>query len=92
MEAWSGLRNCAVASVAVMVSLHVQDPREWNKVYPQKGSSILSLRLARTANGGFISAENLDNDEYCASSVTKIPTNNGNIAPIDSVHLITLPT
>lgn len=55
----------AVASVAVMVSLHVQDPREWNKVVSAEGVKYFEPSLARTANGGFISAENLDNDEYC---------------------------
>ncbi len=55
----------AVASVAVMVSLHVQDPREWSKKSSAEGVKYFEPSLARTSNDGFISAENLDNDEYC---------------------------
>jgi len=55
----------AVASVAVMVSMHTQDPREWNKVGSVDGVKYFEPSLARTANGAFISAKNLDNDEYC---------------------------
>ena len=55
----------AVASVAVMVSLHTQDPREWNKIGSVDGVKYFEPSLARTANGAFISAKNLDNDEYC---------------------------
>ena len=55
----------AVASVAVMVSMHAQDPREWNKVGSVEGVKYFEPSLARTSNGAFISAKNLDNDEYC---------------------------
>lgn len=55
----------AVASVAIMVSLHVSDPREWNKVGSVDGLQYFEPSLARTSNGGFISAKVLDNDEYC---------------------------
>jgi len=55
----------AVASVAVMVSMHSQDPREWNKVGSVEGVKYFEPSLARTSNGAFISAKNLDNDEYC---------------------------
>ncbi len=55
----------AVTSVAVMVGLHVQDPREWNKKVSAEGDKYYEPSLARTANGGFISADVLDNDEYC---------------------------
>ncbi len=55
----------AVASVAIMVSMHTQDPREWNKIGSVEGVKYFEPSLARTANGAFISAKNLDNDEYC---------------------------
>ncbi|MFY7877474.1 MAG: multiheme c-type cytochrome, partial [Pirellula sp.] len=55
----------AVASVAIMVSLHVSDPREWNKVGSVDGLKYFEPSLARTSNGSFISAKVLDNDEYC---------------------------
>lgn len=57
----------AVASVAVMVSMHTQDPREWNKTGSPEGVKYFEPSLARTANGAFISASVLDNDEYCLS-------------------------
>jgi tetratricopeptide (TPR) repeat protein len=55
----------AIASVAIMVSLHVQDPREWNKVGSVEGVKYFEPSLARTSNGAFVSANVLDNDEYC---------------------------
>ena len=55
----------AIASVAVMVSMHAQDPREWNKIGSVDGVKYFEPSLARTSNGAFISAKNLDNDEYC---------------------------
>jgi tetratricopeptide (TPR) repeat protein len=55
----------AMASVAVMVSMHTQDPREWNKVGSPEGVKYFEPSLARTSNGAFISASVLDNDEYC---------------------------
>lgn len=55
----------AIASVALMVSMHTQDPREWNKVGSIDGVKYFEPSLARTSNGAFISAKNLDNDEYC---------------------------
>jgi tetratricopeptide (TPR) repeat protein len=57
----------AVASVAAMVSLHMQDPREWSKKASAEGEKYFEPSLARTSNGGFIPADNLDNDEYCLS-------------------------
>lgn len=57
----------AIASVAVMVSMHVQDPREWNKVGSSEGIQYFEPSLARTSNGHFIPAKVLDNDEYCLS-------------------------
>ncbi len=55
----------AIASVALMVSMHTQDPREWNKIGSIDGVKYFEPSLARTSNGAFISAKNLDNDEYC---------------------------
>ena len=55
----------AIASVAIMVSMHTQDPREWNKIGSIDGVKYFEPSLARTSNGAFISAKNLDNDEYC---------------------------
>ena len=55
----------AIASVAFMVAMHTQDPREWNKVGSIDGVKYFEPSLARTSNGAFISAKNLDNDEYC---------------------------
>lgn len=57
----------AVASVAAMVGFHMQDPREWSKKSSAEGAKYFEPSLARTSNDGFISAENLDNDEYCLS-------------------------
>jgi len=55
----------AIASVSLMVGLHVQDPREWSKKASAEGIKYFEPSLARTSNGGFISADVLDNDEYC---------------------------
>ena len=55
----------AFASVAVMVSLHTKDPREWNKIGSADGLQYFEPSLARTSNGAFIPAKVLDNDEYC---------------------------
>lgn len=57
----------AVAAVGVMVSMHAQDPREWNKVGSPEGVKYFEPSLSRTANGAFIPAQVLDNDEYCLS-------------------------
>jgi tetratricopeptide (TPR) repeat protein len=59
--------GAAIASVAIMVSLHVQDPREWNKIGSVDGLQYFEPSLARTSTGAFISAKVLDNDEYCLS-------------------------
>jgi tetratricopeptide (TPR) repeat protein len=53
------------AAVAFMVVFHTSDPREWNVVGPAEGVKYFEPSLARTANGGFIPARVLDNDEYC---------------------------
>ena len=54
-----------VAGVGVMVAVHSQDPREWNTVGPASGQQYFEPSLARTANGNFIPASALSNDEYC---------------------------
>jgi tetratricopeptide (TPR) repeat protein len=51
--------------VGAMLSMHAQDPREWYKIGSSDGLKYFEPSLARTANGGFIPAQVLDNDEYC---------------------------
>lgn len=55
----------AFAAVGVMISMHAQDPREWHKIGSAEGVKYFEPSLARTANGAFIPANVLDNDEYC---------------------------
>jgi tetratricopeptide (TPR) repeat protein len=57
----------AVAAVGLMISMHAQDPREWNKIGSAEGVQYFEPSLSRTANGAFIPAQVLDNDEYCLS-------------------------
>ena len=62
-----GLAYGAIVTAAVgfMVVFHTSDPRDWNVIGPAEGVKYFEPSLARTANGGFIPAEVLDNDEYC---------------------------
>ncbi len=55
----------AVASIAAMVVLQLQDPRKWNAVGPESGVQYFEPSLARTATGNFIPADALMNDDYC---------------------------
>lgn len=55
----------AVAAIAVMVVLQMQDPRQWNAVGPDSGVQYFEPSLARTASGNFIPADAMMNDEYC---------------------------
>lgn len=55
----------AFGAVGVMISMHAQDPREWHKVGSPDGVKYFEPSLSRTANGAFIPAQVLDNDEYC---------------------------
>ena len=59
-----------VAVVAIvggaMISMHNQDPRQWNKAGPAEGAEKYFFpSLARTSTGNFIPAESLMNDAYC---------------------------
>ena len=51
--------------VVVMVTLHTQDPRNWNVVGPKEGVKYFEPSLARTASGNFIPADTLMMDKYC---------------------------
>ena len=54
------------ATAAVMISLHNQDPRQWNQAGPKEGADkYFSPSLARTSTGNFIPAESLMTNEYC---------------------------
>jgi tetratricopeptide (TPR) repeat protein len=55
----------AVASVAFMVVMQLQDPRKWNAVGPETGVQYFEPSLARTSSGNFIPADAMMNDEYC---------------------------
>src|SRR6056297_3437591 len=55
----------AVAAIASMVVLQMQDPRQWNAIGPDSGTKYFEPSLARTATGNFIPAESLMNDQYC---------------------------
>jgi tetratricopeptide (TPR) repeat protein len=56
----------AVAGVAgLLVVLHMQDPRQWYAVGPASGKQYFFPSKTLTANGKFLSAENLMNDAYC---------------------------
>ncbi len=57
--------GAVAAIVGAMVMLHSQDPRIWFAKGPASGAKYFEPSLARTASGGFISAANLMNDEYC---------------------------
>lgn len=55
----------AAAAVA-MISLHNQDPRQWNLAGPKEGADKYFFpSLARTSTGNFIPATALTNDSYC---------------------------
>lgn len=55
----------SVASIA-MISLHNQDPRQWNQAGPKEGAKEYFFpSLARTSTGNFIPASALMNDAYC---------------------------
>jgi tetratricopeptide (TPR) repeat protein len=60
--AYGGLTTIIVGT---MLTLHTHDPREWYKLGSPEGLKYFEPSLARTANGSFIPAQVLDNDEYC---------------------------
>ncbi len=53
------------ATVAVMLVLQMQDPRQWNVAGPASGTKYFEPSLARTSTGNFIPAETLMMDQYC---------------------------
>lgn len=55
----------ALGFAALMGGLHSQDPRAWNRVGPESGEQYFFPSLARTSTGDFISADVLQNDQYC---------------------------
>jgi hypothetical protein len=54
-----------VAVSGVMVLLHRHDPRVWTAKAPKEGTKYFHPSAARTANGNFIPAKALMNNEYC---------------------------
>lgn len=62
-----GLSWAAAVGVVVlgMVALHRHDPRKWNAKAPKEGEKYFHPSSARTANGNFIPAATLMNNEYC---------------------------
>jgi tetratricopeptide (TPR) repeat protein len=62
-----GMGYAAGVAVAVlgMVWMHSGDPRNWNAIGPESGVQYFTPSLSRTANGKFIPAVALTNDQYC---------------------------
>ena len=62
-----GVTWAAVAAgfAGVMVIVHQLDPQSWNQAGPKSGEQYFFPSLARTSTGNFISAEVLDNNQYC---------------------------
>ena len=62
-----GGRFAAVSAIAVvlMVTMHSQDPRQWNVVGSDEGVQYFEPSLARTTSGKFIPREALMMDSYC---------------------------
>jgi tetratricopeptide (TPR) repeat protein len=54
-----------VGTIAVMVGLHSQDPRQWNMAGSPEGEKYFEPSPARTVTGNFIPAKVLQNDDYC---------------------------
>ncbi|HTI71931.1 MAG TPA: multiheme c-type cytochrome [Candidatus Limnocylindria bacterium] len=53
------------AAVAAMIALHRHDPRVWTAKAPKDGDKYFTPSSSRTANGKFISAKAIMNDDYC---------------------------
>lgn len=54
------------AAAVVMITMHNQDPRQWNQAGPKEGADKYFFpSLARTSTGNFIPASALMNDAYC---------------------------
>jgi tetratricopeptide (TPR) repeat protein len=65
---WSvgiGWGGAVAAAVAGMIALHRHDPRVWSAKAPASGEKYFMPSSARTANGNFVKAESLMNNEYC---------------------------
>ncbi len=62
-----GLTWAGVAGVfaVVMMTLHAQDPRQWNVAGNAKGDKYFFPSLSRTVSGDFIPERVLDNTAYC---------------------------
>ena len=62
-----GVTWAAAVAVAMLatIALHRQDPRRWNVRAPKTGAKYFDPSSARTADGNFISAPALLNNEYC---------------------------
>ncbi len=63
-----GVRWAAVAAgfAALMMVVHAQDPRQWNKTGPDAGEQYFYPSLSRTATGNFIPASSMMMVDYCA--------------------------
>lgn len=53
------------AFALLMLSMHSQDPRQWNVAGPASGEKYFFPSLSRTATGNFIPARTLMMDDYC---------------------------
>jgi hypothetical protein len=60
-----GYAGLVAASIAAMVGLHAQDPRNWHAQGPEEGAEYFEPSLARTATGNYIPADTLMMDHYC---------------------------
>jgi len=60
-----GYAGLVAASIAAMVALHAQDPRNWHAQGPEEGAEYFEPSLARTATGNYIPADTLMMDHYC---------------------------
>ncbi len=60
-----GYAGLVAASIAAMVALHAQDPRNWHAKGPEEGAEYFEPSLARTATGNYIPADTLMMDHYC---------------------------
>ena len=60
-----GWGAAVAAAVAVMVAFHRHDPRIWSAKAPASGEKYFMPSSSRTANGKFIPAKSLMNNEYC---------------------------
>ena len=60
-----GYAGLVAASIAAMVALHAQDPRNWHAQGPEEGAQYFEPSLARTATGNYIPADTLMMDHYC---------------------------